>query len=779
MFLKEFAIRRYGPLPDSGKIRPVKFNLFFGPNEDGKTLTIDALLKLLFGRGVATCFSGVTRVEENPEGYLIIDDNKEIKLPESGTVSELFGFSAAEFGRVFVIRNSDLSINKEGDFYRTMTARLTGIRTAEIEKIIYNLRDIGRVTPGGSFQNTEPYKFKDRYARAEALLERVKFLPEHLNEEGFNSIEEELARLAEERKTANGKITLFSAAQMRALYEKGREALKCLIWARSEADKLSAYRQDDYETWQKALSALAHLGTERKRLEDDYNKTIAELSSARTIYNELALENKKLERLLTSLRASLPRLLEQGEGQQVTLKQLKSLLGGKVISLSFLIALFAFFTSLVGLVIRLHWLLYLIAGISLLTLVVLGIMHLVLKVRQARFAALKETICLEAEKLSLEAENASAVRSAYSALERELSEMADRLARAEKEVAWLQKDYERLRTELEQNRKCVIREEEFIVSTSRDYAVSTPEEFKAQLQRKSKLKSEIINQQNLLNSHFENGAGNIYMEPDISYWEEKVEALSSYSDAAPGVLYDQKIVDSLKEAVAAIEKKAEELKTLHEGQAQELRDLEKEFNELMQFDSEDYLPCQTGLDLEVLIDKLKAWIESNNLNVAGARLAIELFEELKTEEESRVSTLFGPESPVSLNFKEITGGKYVSVNFRGGEHLLSVESARGTELSANQLSGGTYDQLYFSIRLALGEKLLKGGRGFFILDDPFVKADSARLSSMLGMLNRICSEGWQILYFSSKDEVKEALSGKIAAGEVKEFSVGLRQNEQA
>ncbi len=774
MFLKEFAIRRYGPLPDSGKIRPERFNLFYGPNEDGKTLTIDALLKLLFGRGAASCFNGITRVEENPEGYLVIGDDEEIKLPESGTLTDLFGFSASEFGRIFVIRDSDLVINKEGDFYRSMTAQLTGIRTAEIEKTINKIRDLGRVTPGGSFQNTEPYKFKDRYFKAENLLERVESLPERLVEEGFNSIEKELARLAEERKASNEKLSHYSAALKRELYEKRREALKRLTWARAEAENLSSYKQDDYERWQKALSALSYLRTERKRLEDDLNRTVIELSSARSSYHELELENKKLERITSNASKSLPRLFEQGEGQQVKLKQLKNFLGGKVINVLSLIALVTFFTSLVGVIIRPYWLLHLIAGLSFFALVALGIMHLVLKIRRARFSALHEMIYLEAEKLGLKAESAGAARSAYSALERDYAEIVERLAQAEKDVAWLQKDYERLRTELDLNRQRVSREGEQITAISREHSVSVAEEFKALLDRKSKLENEIRNQQNILKSHFESGTGHIPVDPNIAYWEEKVEALNSYSDAPSGLRYEQEVVDYLKETLAVTEIKADELKKLHEGQAQELRDIEKDFNELMRFENEDYLPCQTSLDLEVLIDKLKGWIESHRLSVAGARLAIELFEELKTEEEARVTTLFGPESAASLNFREITGGSYVSVNFRGGEYPITVETAQGKELKASQLSGGTYDQLYFSIRLALGEKLLKGGRGFFILDDPFIKADSERLLSMLGMLDRICGEGWQILYFSAKDEVKEALSGKIATGEVKEFNVGLK-----
>lgn len=86
----------------------------------------------------------------------------------------------------------------------------------------------------------------------------------------------------------------------------------------------------------------------------------------------------------------------------------------------------------------------------------------------------------------------------------------------------------------------------------------------------------------------------------------------------------------------------------------------------------------------------------------------------------------------------------------------------GRTLDASQLSGGAYDQLYLSIRLAIGENLLKGGQGFFIMDDPFIKADRERLRRQIDILKRICAAGWQIIYFTAKDEVVEVLKSDIA-----------------
>ena len=97
---------------------------------------------------------------------------------------------------------------------------------------------------------------------------------------------------------------------------------------------------------------------------------------------------------------------------------------------------------------------------------------------------------------------------------------------------------------------------------------------------------------------------------------------------------------------------------------------------------------------------------------------------------------------------------------------ILVKRKDGVILDAEKLSGGAYDQLYFSIRLALGEKLLKGGKGFFILDDPFIKADPDRLKSQIDMLKAIANKGWQILYFSAKGEVMEILRDDIDSNRV-------------
>jgi len=181
MIIKEFFIKRYGPLQDKGYTLSNNFNLILGKNEDGKTLTIDALVKLLLGRNIKD-FERIDRVEENPEGYVIIEgeDGEEIKLPEKGNLTKLAQLTPSECRNVFVIRNSDLSIFRESEFYTDVTDRLTGLRTTEISRIKEMLREMGKMTPSGTFRDTKDEKLKTRIESAENLISDIESLAEKI-----------------------------------------------------------------------------------------------------------------------------------------------------------------------------------------------------------------------------------------------------------------------------------------------------------------------------------------------------------------------------------------------------------------------------------------------------------------------------------------------------------------------------------------------------------------------------------------------------------------------
>ncbi len=52
------------------------------------------------------------------------------------------------------------------------------------------------------------------------------------------------------------------------------------------------------------------------------------------------------------------------------------------------------------------------------------------------------------------------------------------------------------------------------------------------------------------------------------------------------------------------------------------------------------------------------------------------------------------------------------------------------------------------------------------MDDPFIKADPDRLRRQIETLKRITELGWQVMYFSAKGEIKEALREDIDCGNI-------------
>jgi DNA repair protein SbcC/Rad50 len=196
----------------------------------------------------------------------------------------------------------------------------------------------------------------------------------------------------------------------------------------------------------------------------------------------------------------------------------------------------------------------------------------------------------------------------------------------------------------------------------------------------------------------------------------------------------------------------------------ELKEVERETIDILRL--KEPLYCETSVDLKVIKAELQSFVQENENNKDNASKAIEIFEEIESEEKVKVSELFGSVSLVSKHFNEITNGLYEEVFLDQETMKIQVKRRGGKILAAEKLSGGAYDQLYLSIRLALGEKLLKDKKGFFIMDDPFIKADPDRLGRQIQTLKKISELGWQVMYFSAKGEIKDALEEDIGRGTI-------------
>ena len=765
MKLKEFSIMRYGPLANTGRIPLHNFNLFWGKNEDGKTLTIDALVKLLFGRNIRD-FKGIDRVEEKPEGYVVIEDDKgkEIKLPEKGDLTKVAdltpSLTPSECRNIFVIRNSDISIASEGEFYTNVTNRLTGLRTEEISQVKEQLRETGKITPSGVLRDIKGERLKERVEKAKELLDEIESLAKEIEEEGLDELEGESVRQKEKLETTEQDIRNLEDARKREEYEKGKEALDKLIGALREIKGLEIYNEGDDKLWRGCENDIKSYGEQKngfgariQETEGALQKTSEKLIEAERGFGIFDGRKKKLD---DEVKPALKNYeMELGK---VKNEEAKS----RFYAVAAITSAVLLVMSILAVMLNPSPIFYGLLAFFLVSTIIFAILRFSFTQKKAHLAAVFERIRLTASKFELGAENPEKLYSSIEKFEEEYqgkSEELRRLRMAEEKLKDKIKELQdteipNIDNKIEDARKKI----QEIKEKSKEESL---ERYAEKLELKEGLETLIGEQKSILRSHFREVGKSL--EENISHWSKEVENLEEYKDKAKGMKYSETAGSKLNEEKREREEKLGEVNGKIESLRNEMREIERKANDILR---KEPLYCETSVDLKVIRDKLQSFIKENENNKDNALKAIEIFEEIEREEKEKVSELFGNESPISKYFKEITSGLYEEVLFDQETSRIQVKRRDGKILAAEKLSGGAYDQLYLSIRLALGEKLLQGKKGFFIMDDPFIKADPDRLQRQIGALKKISELGWQVMYFSAKGEIKDALEEDIGRGTI-------------
>lgn len=117
---------------------------------------------------------------------------------------------------------------------------------------------------------------------------------------------------------------------------------------------------------------------------------------------------------------------------------------------------------------------------------------------------------------------------------------------------------------------------------------------------------------------------------------------------------------------------------------------------------------------------------------------------------SKMQKNFTPQvnKKASEYFEKLTNGKYTKV-FCDEEFNLRIEADMPRESAF--FSGGTVDQLYLSLRLALIDMLFKDNSTFIILDQPFLQYDADRTKTAVRLLENL-TENRQILLFTADEK---------------------------
>lgn len=105
---------------------------------------------------------------------------------------------------------------------------------------------------------------------------------------------------------------------------------------------------------------------------------------------------------------------------------------------------------------------------------------------------------------------------------------------------------------------------------------------------------------------------------------------------------------------------------------------------------------------------------------------------------------------ISDLFNRITGGKYEIP--RMDAYVPDVISGQSGTLQTNLLSTGTLDALALSVRLAMAKELLQGKQGFIIMDDPLINLDPERKRAAAQAITSFAEDGRQVVLFTCDPE---------------------------
>lgn len=133
-------------------------------------------------------------------------------------------------------------------------------------------------------------------------------------------------------------------------------------------------------------------------------------------------------------------------------------------------------------------------------------------------------------------------------------------------------------------------------------------------------------------------------------------------------------------------------------------------------------------------------------------IAKETLEESYNEVKSKITPKFTKD--LSLLIEKISNGKYKKANFDADKGLI-VEKEDGEYINCNNLSTGTIDQLYLSLRLSAMNEISDENMPI-ILDEAFAFFDNERLKNILKFIYDNY-KGKQIIIFTCSNREKEIL----------------------
>ncbi|MEE9270510.1 MAG: AAA family ATPase [Candidatus Krumholzibacteria bacterium] len=773
MRIRAIRIDRYGPLVDFSAGDLANFTLVYGANEQGKTLLLDAILKLLFKKDLkrqSKHFSNIARVSDPPEGFLVLEhDGREINLTRKDSLPDHLPVTWVDFRNIFVVRDSDLSMVDEKDYYVAVSEKLSGLRTSEIEDIKQVLQTKGRLTnPGSDADLSDSAGAEHALRRVKAALELAREIDRKLplfQNSGFDKLERRLVEVKERLATKERELKIFREAEVRGTYQKAQEDLIELKAVLESLGEISEVNEKDLEKWRElALDCKRDEDVIRSVEEQRRNKE----KRLRTVSDAYAEARAKVESVKKSREGFTGELEPKlNEWQVLKRTRIEKQTHGKFWRWATRLSALLLVISVAGSFFVQAPVLFACLGLFLLLTVLSAIQVYRLQRIEARFKAAFEDLRDSARRFGVEIDspddvNLGTVLEKPGGRELELEQRKLRDADIGKNV--LTGDLFSLAQQTRIHKENLNKVEDALSALKMESDIDTLEDYRRALKTKRDKETRVKSLRSMLSRVL---GGKKDEEQMLQFWQGEIERhLSAVPGTGGAQEYNPDLVTAFETEIQTLKKQAVEIDDQLNIGRKELRDLELKITHAEVIES-DQVVCRTISDLNALKRDMEAFVERVEKQKEDAQQVLRIFEAIESENKSKVVELFGADRAVSRYFADMTGGRYREVMFDPVHSRISARDARGQVIAAEKLSGGAADQLYLAIRLSVAQGVMQGARGFFLLDDAFVKADIDRLHNQLALLKTITDDGWQVIYFSAKKEVLDALQPNIATNDVR------------
>ena len=215
-----------------------------------------------------------------------------------------------------------------------------------------------------------------------------------------------------------------------------------------------------------------------------------------------------------------------------------------------------------------------------------------------------------------------------------------------------------------------------------------------------------------------------------------------YLPEDPGTIYSQQEYEKTLSDLEAIRKEIETRENMI--QSLKYRICEKTRDD-PSISWEDLIENLQKKRQEVL-DNLK---EISSDIIAG-KIVHKIVSELHSEEDQKIKE--GLQSEEVINpLKDITR-RYTGLHLEGDNLIISDPY---DNFDIKDLSTGAREQVMLALRIGFTQKLLKEDSLFLILDDAFQHSDWEKREILINKLVEIAKKGWQIIYLTMDDHIKE------------------------